>query len=80
MEETLRTSKSSRKSMYLAPRINPQGDIVGFYIDGSGDTHGFLLSEGRFTSIDVPGAFGISRRGSIVGTYFDGRATRTVFC
>jgi hypothetical protein len=40
--------------------INPQGDIVGFYIDRSGDTHGFLLSEGRFTTIDVPGAAGFT--------------------
>jgi hypothetical protein len=38
--------------MYLALRgdtepfgINPQGDIVGLYFDGSGNTHGFLLSK-----------------------------------
>jgi hypothetical protein len=27
--------------------INPQGDMVGFYIDGSGNAHGFLRSKGR---------------------------------
>jgi hypothetical protein len=25
--------------------INPQGGIVGLYFDGSGNTHGFLLSK-----------------------------------
>jgi hypothetical protein len=51
---------------------------VGGYLDSIG-LHSLLLSRGRFTSIDVPAAFGIgtqafgiSRRGSIVGTYFDG--------
>ena len=52
--------------------INPQGDIVGDYIDASG-RHGFLSSEGVFTTIDPPGsltrtlAFDINARGDIVG-------------
>jgi hypothetical protein len=59
--------------------INPAGDIVGFYFDGGSNLHGFLLSKGRFDTIDVPAAFGIitrafgiNPRGDIVGTYFDG--------
>ena len=59
--------------------INPQGDIVGFYADGSRNFHGFLLSEGRFKIIDVPAAFGIGTsayginpQGDIVGLYSDG--------
>ena len=52
----------------IAAGINPQGDIVGRYYDGSvcnlalacgaddGHNHGFLLSGGEFTTIDFPGA------------------------
>jgi len=61
--------------------INPAGDIVGVYTDGVGKQHGFLLSGGQFTTIDVPGALagvagtlptvarGISPTGEIVGQY-----------
>src|SRR5437667_7208089 len=61
--------------------INPAGDIVGVYTDAVGMQHGFLLSRGQFTTIDVPGtlagvagtlptvARGISPSGEIVGQY-----------
>lgn len=60
--------------------LNSHGDIVGDYCDGppctfdSGTVHGFLLSEGEFTTIDVPGAvgtsaYGINSRGDIVGPF-----------
>lgn len=61
--------------------INPAGDIVGWYADAAGQTHGYVLSRGRFTTIDVPGdlagvagtlptiARGIGPSGDIVGTY-----------
>lgn len=67
--------------------INARGDIVGFYcvenvpsvpcgniVDGR--THGFLLSEGKFTTIDVPDALGtqaykINLHGQILGRYRD---------
>lgn len=64
-----------------ASGINPAGDIVGSYIDGVGKQHGFLLSGGQFTTIDVPGeiagvagtlptsANGINPGGEIVGNY-----------
>ena len=56
--------------------VNPRGDIVGDYVDSSGNGHGFVLSKGKFTSIDFPGAlgtaaFGINPQGEIVGPYFD---------
>jgi uncharacterized membrane protein len=63
--------------------INSRRDVVGTYC-GTGpctgespDSHGFLLSGGRVTTIDVPGAirtiaFGINERGDIVGGYTDG--------
>ena len=35
--------------------INDAGQIVGTFYDGTG-AHGFLLSEGTFTTIDVPGS------------------------
>lgn len=69
------------QSVFLeAGGINARGDIVGAYCDSkpctgaSLDTHGFLLSEGEFTRIDVPGFFGpvafdINSRGDIIGNY-----------
>jgi hypothetical protein len=62
--------------------MNPRGDIVGFYCDRepcltrSVDTHGFVLSKGEFTSVDVPGAMRTvflanNARGDIVGFYVD---------
>jgi probable HAF family extracellular repeat protein len=36
--------------------INPEGDIVGFYNSKDGKQHGFVLSDGEFISIDIPGA------------------------
>jgi hypothetical protein len=37
-------------------KINDAGQIVGFYRDARGAAHGFLLSGGQYTAIDVPGA------------------------
>ena len=64
-----------------AQGINPGGDIVGTYVDAVGAQHGFLLSGGTFTLIDVPGvlvgvpgtlptvARGINPGGDIVGSF-----------
>jgi hypothetical protein len=61
--------------------INANGAIVGFYIDGAHHQHGFVRTNGRYTSLDVPGSFGevagtlptvangINPAGDIVGTY-----------
>src|SRR6266436_4744575 len=56
-----------------AMSINPRGDIVGSYTIGSA-THGYLLSDGNFTSIDYPGSvfteiWGINARGDMIGRY-----------
>ena len=66
--------------------INSRGDIVGFYCVNTSApqcglvvnnrTHGFLLSEGKFTTIDVPDALGtqaykINLHGQILGRYRD---------
>lgn len=60
--------------MTNAQGINAQGEIVGFYTDTAGRTHGFLRSGGTFRSIDFPGASstqarGIGPAGDIVGSY-----------
>ena len=57
-----------------AQGINAQGEIVGFYTDTAGRTHGFVQSGGHFLSIDFPNAdatqaLGIGPAGDIVGTY-----------
>jgi uncharacterized membrane protein len=56
----------------LAWGINASGQIVGGYFDGT--SHGFALSGGRYTTLDVPGgtfpdAHGINASGQIVGEY-----------
>lgn len=65
--------------------INERGDIVGTYCDWAlpclltpTGTHGFLISGGAFTTIDVPGAsataaIGINARGDVVGSYSDAK-------
>ncbi len=53
--------------------INDNGDVVGSFVDGSGE-HGYVLSGGAFTAFDWPGAtwtegWGINPQGEIVGQY-----------
>jgi len=56
--------------------INDKGQIVGTYQDADSHRHGFLLSKGNYTILDVPGAGnstvaeGINNAGQIVGLYF----------
>jgi hypothetical protein len=57
-----------------ADGISPDGSvIVGFYFDKAGVMHGFLLSDRRFTTYDVPGAqgtvVGFDNHGEFGGTY-----------
>jgi len=66
----------------LATGINPQADIVGIYYDTAGNEHGFLMKNGSFSTVDVPGrlvgvsgtlqteANGINAAGAIVGDYY----------
>lgn len=59
----------------VATGINNLGDIVGYYYDVTGITHGFFYRDGNFTTIDYPGLAsgegtflnGISDSGQIVG-------------
>jgi probable HAF family extracellular repeat protein len=59
--------------------INNAGQIVGAYI-GSSTINGFLLDQGNYTTLDVPGASytsaqGINASGQIVGYYWDAGGT-----
>jgi uncharacterized membrane protein len=58
--------------------INDLGQIVGVYIDGSGVYHGYELSGGKYTTLDVPFtgaiatfAYGINNSGEVVGGWID---------
>ena len=65
--------------------INAQGQVAGYYFDGSGQKHGFLDTNGTFTdaavptetlpSVSVPGAestdvTGVNDLGQVVGYYY----------
>jgi len=59
--------------------INNAGETVGFYIDKSGNNHGFKDVSGAFTTVDFPGEpfnqlLGISNSGQLVG-YFSTTAS-----
>src|SRR5258707_1012366 len=59
--------------------INDGGEIVGYYADSSGATHGFLRTvDGRFTSFDVPKGINTTplsnnRKGAVTGYYNDNK-------
>jgi hypothetical protein len=60
-----------------ATGINNAGQICGFYIDGNGVNHGFLLSSGLLLVLDAPAstftqALGLNNEGQVVGVYLDG--------
>ena len=68
-----------------ADGINARGVIVGSYVDSDGVSHGFLLRDGKFKTIDVPGALeniaarGINARGDIVGSFVGADSVRHGF-
>src|SRR5436305_1921182 len=56
---------------------NSPHDIVGEFDDEDGNIHGFVLSKGTYTTIDAPGADGvtvcqgINNAGQVAGLYQD---------
>jgi hypothetical protein len=68
---------------------NSTNAIVGQFDDADGNTHGFVLNKGNFTTIDVPNALdpgvfatsvnGINAPGRLVGTYFVGSTNHAFF-
>ena len=72
----------------LALGINNEGEIVGRYVDAQGKSHGYLLSEGEFSTIDesvFPGAVlrvaatAINDPGTIAGSWISSDAVRHAF-
>jgi hypothetical protein len=58
----------------FATGINNQSQIVGYYLPQTPPTQGFILSDGQFTSLAVPGAettqpLAINDSGTVVGTW-----------
>jgi probable HAF family extracellular repeat protein len=58
--------------------VNDSGEIVGAYADSAAVLHGYLLSGGTFTTMNVPfptatgtSPFGINNAGEIVGYWLD---------
>jgi branched-chain amino acid transport system substrate-binding protein len=56
--------------------INNQDETGGFYVDQSGNTHGFLSRRGQFTTVDLAGTtfnqiLGLNNRGQAVGYFQD---------
>ena len=52
--------------------LNDRGNVVGFYLDSSGNRHGFKFMGGQFRDVVIPGLEpvtprGINARGDIVG-------------
>src|SRR6266849_2178678 len=62
-----------------ATAITPSGEIVGRYNSSDGRQHGFVLRDGVFTAVDVPGATfstdvtWVNAEAAIVGSYGDSR-------
>jgi uncharacterized membrane protein len=55
--------------------INNRGDIAGYVEDSAGNTHGYLLQNGVYTLLDVPGAaytiaVGLNDSDEVVGLYW----------
>jgi hypothetical protein len=56
--------------------INTANTVVGFFIDNSGLTHGYALTNGKFSVINVAGAtatllYGVNNKGQAAGWYTD---------
>ena len=60
--------------------VNDDGTTVGFWVDGAGANFGFVLRDGKFTSVTNPATpagapfdqlLGVNRRGIAVGFYND---------
>src|SRR5258708_37133562 len=63
--------------MKSAQGINVRSQVVGYYSAPTGGFQGFLLSHGRYTTINYPGApntllSGINKHEEIAGYYDDG--------
>ena len=63
-----------------ARAITADGRIVGFFTDASGVTHGFLLVDGSFRSIDVPVPGARSTTALGINSFRGESSTLGIFC
>ena len=68
----------------VAQGINNAGQIAGLYHDELGVSHGFVLSNGVYTTVDVPNSiwteiYSINAQGQIVGAYQDANGVQHGF-
>ena len=75
VSETYRTILPAQTYLF-ATGVNDQQDVTGYFEDAGNNTHGFILSAGKFTQLDVPFAsglstvaYGINNNGEVVGDY-----------
>jgi uncharacterized membrane protein len=64
--------------------LNDIDQIAGCYVDARGMEHGFVLTDGMLTNIDVPGAMftdiqGINNAGQFIGYYDDASGNEHAF-
>ena len=76
---TVSTLDVPASTLTVACGIDMLGRVVGYYVDAAG-THGFLFSDGGFTTITFPGAawtaaYSINTAGQIVGGYGPSEST-----
>ena len=60
------------------PIVNASGQVAGYYYDADGGSHGFVESNGVFTTLNAPGtvytdAYSINASGQVAGLYWNGR-------
>ena len=78
------TDPGAPSASLTAAAINSGGDIAGFYTNpATGNTDGFLKTNGRFTDLAVPGAssttaLGVNDHDEVVGTYAVGSGSSAV--
>lgn len=67
----------------VASGVNNGGVVTGYYVDSSGNYHGFVWQGGAFQTVDYPGAVntilgGLNDRGAAIGYWGDGTTNHTV--
>src|SRR5438270_184958 len=70
------TTYDAPGSTRTAVNADSTNAIAGEFDDADGNTHGFVLSKGVYTTLDVPGSLltvaeGINNRGQIAGLFVD---------
>ncbi len=67
-----------------ANTVSILGEVVGVFTDSAGNTHGYVLNNGKYTTIDVPGAVftfagGGNAQGDVVGQFTNANGVNGAF-